>query len=129
MIPKPFIRERDGADALVEGSYLIRRAGRVDVPVRVWFGAPLDETGQELDRSPRWQVQVGFQLLEQEPVVVGGIRIVNLDDIWPACARLPIDKDEWKHRLERAEWAAEYDPDDAHAEIGGRVDPMTARLP
>lgn len=129
MIPQPFIRERAGADALIEGFYLIRREGRVDVPIRVWFGAPLDDDGEELDRAWRWQVQVGFQLLEDQPVKIGGIRIENLDDIWPSCARLPIGEDEWKFRLKRAEWAKAYDPDDAHAEIGGRIDPMTVTLP
>jgi len=59
MIPDPHIRERGGADPLIEGYYLIRldRARRVSVPVRVWYGPPNDpETGEPLDRSHRWQI-------------------------------------------------------------------------
>ena len=132
MIPDPFTIERIGADALVEGYYLLarHRAGRVDIPVRVWFGAPLDpETGEPLERSWRWQVQVGFNVLDEEPVRIGGITISSLSDIWPHCARWPVDETEWRYRIARAEWADEHDPNDAFAEIGGRVDPMKVTLP
>lgn len=132
MIPDPFIRERADAAPLIEGYYLIRRgrAGRVDIPVRIWFGAPIDEdTGEEMDRSHRWQIQVGFQMLEDQALRVGGITIEHLEDLWPACAREPIDEAEWRFRLERAEWAGAYDPNDAFAEIGGRIDPLTCTLP
>lgn len=132
MIPDRFIRERGGADPLVEGYYLIRldRSWRVSVPVRVWFGPPRDpETLEELDRSHRWQVQVGFQLLEDEPLRVGGIRIEHLTDVWPTCAKDPIDELEWRYRLERAEWAALNDERDPYSQLGGRIDPMTCALP
>jgi hypothetical protein len=129
MIPDPFVPERTGADPLIEGYYLMRRAGRVDVPVRIWFGPPADpETGEELDRSPRWQIQVGFQLLDEEPMRIGGIWIEDLTDIWPACAKVTVDEAEWRYRLERAEWAGNYDPNDALGELGGRIDPMTCTL-
>lgn len=132
MIPNPFIRDQGGADPLVEGHYLLQssRGQRVDVPVRVWFGAPLDEeTGEELDRSPRWQIQIGFQLLEEEPMRVGGMWFNELTDVWPTCMRWPIEEAEYRYRLERAAWAADYDPNDAHGQIGGRIDPMTCTLP
>jgi hypothetical protein len=132
MIPDPFTRERHGADPLVEGFYLIQssRGRRVAVPLRVWFGAPCDpETGEELDRPWRWQILVAFNLLGDEPLRVGALRIDELTDIWPMCQRWPIDEVEYRYRLERASWAADYDPDDAHAVIGGRIDPMTCTLP
>ncbi len=130
MIPDAFHFERTGADPLIAGHYLVRRGGRVDIPVRIWFGPPVDpETGEELDRSPRWQVQVGFDRLEEEPVRVGGIWIEDLTDVWPSCGRFPVDEADYAYRMERATWSAQYDPDDAHAEVGGRIDPMTCTLP
>ena len=129
MIPFPFIRERTGADPLIEGFYLIRRSGRVAVPVKIWFGAPLDEDGEELDRSHRWQIQVGFALLDEEPMRIGGVRIEHLDDLWPACAREPVDEAEWRFLLDRAAWASEYDENDALGHMGEKIDPMTVTLP
>lgn len=132
MIPDPFLFERHGADALAAGFYLLQstRGTRVDIPVRVWFGAPEDpETGEELDRSPRWQIKIGFQLLEDEPMRIGAIWFNDITDVWPTCARRPIDEVEYRYRLERASWAGQYDPEDAHGQIGGLIDPMTCRLP
>lgn len=132
MIHDRFTRDQGGADPLVEGYYLIdlSRAGRLSIPVRIWFGAPLDpETREELDRSPRWQIQIGFQLLDDEPLAIGGIRIQELTDVWPRCARFPIDYVDWKYRLERTSWAVDNDVDDAFANPGGRIDPMTCSLP
>lgn len=132
MIPEPFTRARSGADPLIEGFYLLRltRARRVDIPVRIWFGAPRDpETGEELDRSHRWQIQVGFRLLEDEPLSIGGIRVDDITDIWPRVARDPIDEVDYRYRLERAEWAVNNDENDPFSQLGGRIDPMTCSLP
>lgn len=131
MIDDPFRRVQDGADALVEGYYLIqrRRARRVDIPVRVWFGAPRDpDTGEELDRSPRWQITLAGAAFD-EPLTLGGITFSAVTDFWPACALEPIDAADHDFRVERAAWAQQHDPDDALATPGGRIDPMTARLP
>jgi len=132
MIPDPFIHARGGADPLIEGFYLIRmdRSRRVSVPVRVWYGPPTDPvTGEEFDRSPRWQIQVGFQRLEDQPIRVGPLRFDTLDDVWPRCAKDPIDEVDYRYRLERAEWAAGNDETDPYSQLGGRIDPMTCALP
>lgn len=131
MIPNRHLRHQGGSDALIEGYYLIERfrAGRVALPIRIWFGAPLDENGVELDRSPRWQVMVAGYLLDEEPVVIGGRRIDHLSDVWPTCATNPIDEREYRYRIERAEWAAANDPSDPFATPGGKIDPLTAPLP
>lgn len=132
MIPDRFTREQGGAAPLVEGFYLLNlnRARRVSIPVRIWFGPPLDpETREEMDRAPRWQIQVGFFLLDDEPLAIGGIRIDELDDIWPRVAREPIDEVDWRYRVERADWAAHHAPDDPFSQLGGRIDPMTCELP
>ncbi|HEX9947375.1 MAG TPA: hypothetical protein VGA98_07540 [Allosphingosinicella sp.] len=132
MIDDRFNPVRQGADALEEGYYLIQRwrTERVPIPVRIWYGPPLDpETGEEMDRSWRWQIYVGGIPLEDEPIVVGGMRIDDLTRIWPACARERIDAAEYAHRIERAEWAAAYDPNDPYGTASGRIDPLTVSLP
>ena len=136
MILEPFIRDQASADALVEGFYQISRwrAERVPIPVRVWFGAPLDpdedpSRAQVLDRAPRWQVMVGGVLLDHEPVNIGGLQIASLSDIWPTCMRDPITRAEHDYLVARAEWAAAYDPNDPFGTTSGRIDPMSATLP
>ena len=133
MIPDPYNRHQEGADALEEGFFLIHRdrASRVDIPVKIWFGAPTDPvTNELLDRSHRWQIMVGTTLLEDdEPMRIGGLWIRDIADLWPACGRHRIDELEYDYRLARHDWAAEYDPTDPHGEIGGRIDPMTCALP
>jgi hypothetical protein len=131
VIPNRFLRDQGGPDALAEGFYLIqrRRSNRVALPVRIWFGSPLDEDGVELDRSPRWQIMVAGQLLDTDPVSIGGREIDHLSDFWPACAEEPIIESDYRYRIERAEWAAAYDPYDPFGQPGGKIDPMTATLP
>jgi hypothetical protein len=131
MIDEPFLREQGGADALVEGYYLIqrRRARRVDVPVRIWFGAPIDpDTGDEMDRSHRWQIEIAGVLFDQ-PLTFGGITISAVTEFWPAIVREQIDEADYRFRIARAEWAQEFDPEDALGSPGGKINAMTARLP
>ena len=125
------MREQGGADALVEGHYLVqrRRARRVDIPVRIWFGPPLDpETREEMDRSPRWQIEIAGTLFD-EPLTIGNVPFNDLSDFWPAIANEPITAQEYRFRLEMAAWAQTHDPDNALASPGGRISPMTATLP
>ncbi|MBX9814054.1 MAG: hypothetical protein K2X76_05070 [Sphingomonas sp.] len=132
MIPDPLIQARASADGLVAGFYLLprRRAGRVDLPVRIWFGPPEDEDGTPLDRSPRWQVAIAGTVLDfYEPVRLGGMTISALDDVWPACAAHPIDEADYRYRIARQDYAAAHDPEDPFGTPGARIDPMTARLP
>ena len=129
MIHDRFNPSPAGADALIAGFYAISRQGRTAIPVRIWYGAPIDGEGVELDRSPRWQIQIGNDLLDMEPLRVGSLWIGDLSDIWPACARDPIDETEWRFRMDRAAWAAQYDANDAYAEFGKRIDPFTCSLP
>lgn len=132
MIADRFTEDQGGTAPLVEGYYLLdlTRSRRVSIPVRIWFGPPLDpDTREEMDRAPRWQIQVGFFLLDDEPLEIGGIRINELDDIWPRIARFPIDAVDWQYRVERADWAAHNAPDDPYAQLGRRIDPMTCELP
>jgi len=132
LIPDPYNHDREGTDALVEGYYEIdlSRSGRVNIPVRIWYGRPRDpETFEPMDRSPRWQVQVGFTNLDYEPLEFAGIRIEQLSDVWPTVQKNPISRQKWSYMLERSEWAADYDDNDPFGEFGSKIDPMTALLP
>lgn len=144
MIQDPFNRERDGADDLEEGFFLLkkRRAGRVDVPIRIWFGPPEDlEHDREgyvpiaerpvLDRSWRWQVEINGVLAgdPDSPAHISGRPVDSLVGIWPECKSEPIDRAEYEYRVARADWAERFDEDDPYGGTGARIDPMTAPLP
>lgn len=100
------------------------------MPIRIWFGPP-EEDGEPLDRSPRWQVEInGIPFGDWEaPPTIAGRAVETLEGIWPQCMSNPIDEAEYRYRVDRAEYAESYDPADPFARTGGRVDPMTARLP
>jgi hypothetical protein len=132
MIPDPYIRAREGVDGLVAGFYLLRSAGRIDVPVRIWFGPPHDsETGEVLDRSPRWQLEIfGIDACDPDaPALVWGREVTDLSDVWPKAAKLPIDEVEYLFRVERAEWAEAHDPSDPFGTKYGRIDPLSCAMP
>jgi hypothetical protein len=59
-----------------EGFYRFKlRSGGVYGVVRIWYGAPLDpQTGEEMDRSWRWQAAFNGELIEFEQA-------------WPQCAK------------------------------------------
>ena len=82
-----------------------------------------------MDRSPRWRIQIGGVEIDEEPVRLGGRTFENLTDFWPSCCRDPIDEAEYRFRMDRQDWASQYDPEDPFAEIGGRIDSMSATLP
>ena len=132
MIVDRFIRDQLGADALRQGFYLIQRwrSRRIAMPVGIWFGPPTDpDTGEELDRSPRWHVAVAGILLDDEPVQVGGITFRDASDLWPAVAQQPIDEAEYRFRIARQDWAAAHDPDDPMGSPGSKINAFTAPLP
>lgn len=132
MIVDRFIRDQASADALREGYYLIqrRRSRRVDIPMRIWFGPPVDpETGEEMDRSPRWQISVAGVLIDDEPVNIGGMTFNDASDLWPAVGQSPTTEADYLFRIARQDWAAAHDPDDPLGSPGSRIDPFTAPLP
>ena len=71
-------------DTPVAGCYRLRLTrGGPPVALRYWIGPPLDpDTGEELDRAPRWQCRVN------------GVQLVPVDWYWPRCARDPITQAE-----------------------------------
>jgi hypothetical protein len=68
------------------------------VPVLIAYGAPLDPvTGEELDRSPRWQAWSGG-------------REIDVWNLWPDCSGEPITKAEYTHLRDVGEWAERHAP-------------------
>lgn len=83
-------------DAPVPGYYRMRlNAAGVDVGIRIWFGPPKDPvTGEELDRSHRWQAEANG-------------RPIDLDRVWPVCAKNPIDEAQHDYLASLQRWGAE----------------------
>ncbi|RIV79541.1 hypothetical protein [Pelagerythrobacter aerophilus] len=95
------------------GFYRFRmRSGGVRGVVRIWFGPPHDPvTGEELDRSWRWQAE-----FNGEPV--------DLDRVWPDCAGEPVTEQDYRRAIARQEWARQHAPDSAYADHRKRRDPL-----
>lgn len=134
MIPDLYNPNPTGADALVEGYYLRRgRSGRIDIPVRVWFGPPQDPDNRNLilDRAQRWQIEINGGLYgdPDQPVFIDRWPVEHYSDVWPLGEHSRITRDEYEYRVARADHAALYDPTDPFGVTGGRIDPMTCTLP
>lgn len=80
------------------------------VAVLIWHGPPLDpETGEELDRSHRFQA-----LRDGKPV--------DIWTVWPFVASHPIDEPRYRFLLKKADWAVEHDPRQPEANPTKRID-------
>jgi hypothetical protein len=119
-------------DRPVAGFYATRLVrGGIEVPVRIWFGAPIVD-GDELDRSPRWCVELDGKTTKTERDPDTGYEArVPLDPlhdgVWPFCARKPITESEFAFLTRRAAWAREHQPEHPAATPRERVD--VRRLP
>lgn len=98
-------------DEPVAGFYRGRMVrGGVWVTIRIWYGPPHDPiTGEELDRSPRWQAERNGEL-------------VAVYAVWPYCAGEPISEAEYRFMLADAKWAREHAPGDPKAKPTERPD-------
>jgi hypothetical protein len=102
----------------VAGFYRLR-LGRDTITggVRLWFGPPHDPvTGEELDRSWRWQAEFNGE-------------VIDFDRVWPVCAGDQITEQEYQRYIARRDWARENAPDSAYAERGRRLDPLSTKSP
>lgn len=87
------------------------------VGICIWYGAPLDPlTGEEIDRGHRWQATAN-----RVPI--------DLDRVWPACGRSPVDQAEHDYLCSVQRWAAENAPDSAMADPRRRIDLLSTPLP
>ncbi|MGE4321964.1 MAG: hypothetical protein AB7E60_02920 [Sphingobium sp.] len=104
-------------DTPIAGYYRFRmRSGGALCGVRIWHGAPLDPvTGEELDRSHRWQAQVNGDA-------------ISLERVWPKCAADPIPADEYRHLCTVQSWARDHAPDSPFADPRRKADPITSPI-
>lgn len=105
------------ADEPIEGYYATRlRFGAIRVGVRIFYGPPSDPvTGEELDRSWRWQAHVNG-------------RYVELDTVWPKCAGDPIDEAEYRYLCRLQRWGEQHAPDSPQADPTRCVDPLQSPI-
>lgn len=105
-------------DQPVAGFYRIRlRSGSVVSGVQLLYGPPRDPvTGEELDRSWRWQA------------ILDDGSVADFDQIWPACAGSPISEADYRAFVARREWAQTNAPDSAYAKPGARFDPLRSKV-
>jgi hypothetical protein len=101
----------------VPGCYRIRLAkGGPFVPLRIWFGPPIDPmTGDEMrERGARWQCKLNC------------CQLVPVEDFWPGCAKHPITLREYGHlcRLSRT-----MDPRHAFYDPKRPIDRLAAPVP
>lgn len=105
------------ADVPTPGFYRMRFVtGGVFVGVRIWFGPPHDpDTGEEMDRSHRWQAEANGS-----PIAV--------ERVWPRCARDPVGPTEYAYLTSRQDWARTAQPDSSLADPSRRLDPLTSPI-
>jgi len=117
--PQYPVRTYEGIDPdkPVAGFYRMRlRSGGAYVGARIWHGAPLDPlTGEEMDRSHRWQAHINGAYAE-------------MDRVWPRCAGEPIDEAEYRHLCATQQWAQQHAPDSALAQPTRKIDPNTSPI-
>lgn len=104
-------------DQPVAGFYRMRLvSGGVFVGIRIWHGRPLDPvTGEELDRSLRWQAQANGEM-------------IDLARVWPQCARDPIDAREYAYLIQQQRWGERQAPDSPQADPTRRADPLSSPI-
>lgn len=114
----PVLAEGFDADTPVAGWYRTKlRSGGVYVGVRVWHGAPLDPvTGEEMDRSHRWQAYVNGSY-------------IDLPRVWPGCADEPISEADYRHYCRLQQWGEQHAPDSALADPTRRIDLLSPQTP
>lgn len=114
------VRMAGGIDVTTPVAGLFRHrltSGGVAVAVRIWFGPPKDPvTGEELDRSWRWQAEADGHY-------------IDFDRVWPVCAGSPIDEKEYSRLLSQSDWARQHAPRSAVADPLRKVDLLSPDTP
>ena len=101
----------------IEGFYRHRlRSQGVPVGIRIWFGPPYDPvTGEEMDRSPRWQAHCNGEY-------------IDIDRVWPRCYAAPITEIDYNRHCAKQGWAREYAPGDAMADPRRKADYLSTPM-
>jgi len=97
-------------DEPVEGWFKTRLVkDGVFVPVRIWWGQPLDEDGEVMDRHMRWNA-------------LASGKYIDVERVWPWCGRFPISEADYRFMLDKSRWAKSYSPDRPEASPREAVD-------
>ena len=92
------------------------RSGAVAVGIEIYHGPPSDPiTGEELDRSWRWQARCNG-------------RPIELDRVWPACTGKPIDRAEYDYLSSLQAWGEQHAPSSPEANPHKPINWLTAPL-
>ncbi|WP_375249511.1 hypothetical protein [Sphingomonas sp.] len=104
-------------DQPVAGFYRMRLvSGGVYVGIRIWHGRPIDPvTGEEMDRSLRWQAQANGEMIE-------------IDRVWPQCARDPVSASEYAYLFQQQRWGERQAPESPQADPTRRADPLSSPI-
>lgn len=102
----------------VEGYYRTKLvSGGLFVGIFIWYGPPFDPvSGEEMDRSHRWQAHCNGQY-------------IDIDRVWPGCGGDPIDRAEYCHLTSLQDWGREHAPKSPQANPFKPVDLLTAPMP
>nr|WP_166745546.1 hypothetical protein [Sphingomonas naasensis] len=73
-------------------------------------------TGEEMDRSPRWQAHVNGSY-------------VDLPRVWPGCADEPISEADYRHYCRLQQWGEQHAPESALADPTRRIDLLSPNHP
>lgn len=107
---------------------LVRGGPRV--PIRIWFGLAVID-GEAQDRSPGWFVEIDGRTDRLERGEDGYECRIPLDvqKVWPFCAKDPITEAEYRFLIADAAHARDWRPDHPKANPREAVDFNTMRLP
>lgn len=107
------------SDTPEAGFYLMRFGmGQIATALRIWHGPPHDPwTGEEMDRGWRWQAQAADG------------EMLEIDHVWPRCAKRPITEAEFDARKKRHAWAKQAAPESSYADRRRKYDPLSKHTP
>lgn len=102
----------------IAGYYRFRlNGGGVWGVVHLWYGPPHDPvTGEELDRSWRWQARFNGEM-------------IDVERCWPVCAKHPTTAEHYHQAIARQLWAQVNAPNSAYANPRKAQDRIDAPLP
>ena len=105
-------------DHPIAGFYRFRmHGGAVWGVVKVWYGPPRDPvTGEEMDRSLRWQAS-----FNGEPM--------DIERAWPVCAKHPASERDYRIACQRQTWAQEHAPETSYADPHRKHDLLSGPMP
>jgi len=98
------------------------------IGVRMFFGPPVID-GEELDRSPRWQVTIGAETTSRAVLMLAADEIpVEVEDVLLRSVEA-VTEAEWQYLVAHQAWATEHAPNHPKAEPRRAVDFNTIPLP